>query len=75
MCQSSGERLRWISDTTASFHPLFFWQHRYNFRHKCIYVALMLRRVILSVHDASNVDDKDYYGNKRLETAGTVQEA
>ena len=53
----------------------FFWQHRYNFRHKCIYVALMLRRVILSVHDASNVDDKDYYGNKRLETAGTVQEA
>jgi len=43
---------------------------RYDFRPKAIYVGLMLRRIILAMHDASVMDDKDYYGNKRLELAG-----
>lgn len=30
----------------------------------------MLRRIILAMHDESLMDDKDYYGNKRLELAG-----
>eukprot|EP00669_Euglena_mutabilis_P012686 TRINITY_DN7348_c0_g1_i1.p2 TRINITY_DN7348_c0_g1~~TRINITY_DN7348_c0_g1_i1.p2 ORF type:complete len:202 (-),score=83.26 TRINITY_DN7348_c0_g1_i1:6-611(-) len=30
----------------------------------------MLRRMILATQDPSQLDDKDYYGNKRLELAG-----
>ncbi len=30
----------------------------------------MLRRIILAMHDETLMDDKDYYGNKRLELAG-----
>lgn len=40
---------------------------RYDFRAKCMYVALMIRRIITVMQDPSNLDDKDYYGNKRLE--------
>mmetsp|Transcript_43794 Transcript_43794/g.105889 ORF Transcript_43794/g.105889 Transcript_43794/m.105889 type:complete len:1171 (+) Transcript_43794:84-3596(+) len=43
---------------------------RYDFRPKAIYVCLMLRRIILAMHDETVLDDKDYYGNKRLELAG-----
>ncbi|RDD37370.1 DNA-directed RNA polymerase III subunit RPC2 [Trichoplax sp. H2] len=45
---------------------------RYNFRTKCIYIALMIRRIILSQDTQSILDDKDYYGNKRLELAGQL---
>lgn len=44
----------------------------YNFRSKCVYVAQMVRRVILALEDSSWVDDRDYYGNKRLELAGQL---
>lgn len=37
---------------------------------KCRYLALMIRRIIEASHDPSKLDDKDYYGNKRLELAG-----
>ncbi|XP_077866954.1 DNA-directed RNA polymerase III subunit RPC2-like, partial [Saccoglossus kowalevskii] len=47
--------------------------HKFNFRIKCIYLALMVRRVILAQGDAvKHVDDRDYYGNKRLELAGQL---
>ena len=39
----------------------------YDFRLKAIYVALMVRRIVLGMRDPSTLDDKDYYGNKRLE--------
>lgn len=39
----------------------------YDFRPKYIYLALMIRLVIKASHDSSSLDDKDYYGNKRLE--------
>eukprot|EP01116_Phalansterium_solitarium_P004244 TRINITY_DN15189_c0_g1_i1.p1 TRINITY_DN15189_c0_g1~~TRINITY_DN15189_c0_g1_i1.p1 ORF type:complete len:1168 (-),score=468.17 TRINITY_DN15189_c0_g1_i1:231-3734(-) len=45
---------------------------RYNFRGKCVYVALMLRRIIEAINDPAALDDKDYYGNKRLEMAGQL---
>nr|WCZ58372.1 RNA polymerase III subunit RPC2 [Paratrimastix eleionoma] len=46
--------------------------HMFNFRAKCFYLCLMIRKVILAMNDVGQVDDKDYYGNKRLELAGQL---
>ncbi|KAJ3280249.1 DNA-directed RNA polymerase III core subunit ret1 [Borealophlyctis nickersoniae] len=43
-----------------------------NFRPKCIYVALMVRRCLQAVRDGGVVDDRDFVGNKRLELAGQL---
>ena len=40
---------------------------KFNFQAKCVYIALMIRRIVVAVKDPSTLDDKDYYGNKRLE--------
>ena len=42
----------------------------FDFRQKAVYLAVMLRRMLQTMLDPSQVDDKDYYGNKRLELAG-----
>lgn len=44
----------------------------YDFRVKGIYVGLMIRRILLAMRDPSTMDDKDYYGNKRLELYATL---
>jgi DNA-directed RNA polymerase III subunit RPC2 len=44
----------------------------FNFRAKVIYITHIIRRVLLTVLDRSLLDDKDYYGNKRLELAGSL---
>ena len=44
----------------------------FNFRPKCIYVAHMIRRILLTQLKRVKLDDKDYYGNKRLELAGQL---
>lgn len=33
-------------------------------------MAVMMRRMLAAMLDASLIDDRDYYGNKRLELAG-----
>lgn len=44
----------------------------YNLWPKITFLALMLRRMLICVIDPSHLDDRDYYGNKRLELAGAV---
>ncbi|KAF9579226.1 DNA-directed RNA polymerase III core subunit ret1, partial [Lunasporangiospora selenospora] len=46
--------------------------HDSNFRPKCIYVAVMARRVVMAMLRGDLVDDRDYVGNKRLELAGQL---
>ncbi len=46
--------------------------HGMNFGPKALYVAFMVRRVLMAMHDPSMVDDRDYVGNKRLELAGQM---
>ncbi|ELP90581.1 DNA-directed RNA polymerase III subunit RPC2, putative [Entamoeba invadens IP1] len=44
---------------------------RYNFKTKIIYIALMVSW-ILKADETGELDDKDYYGNKRMELAGQM---
>lgn len=43
---------------------------RYNFQQKILYAAVMIRRMLAAVLDRAFIDDRDYYGNKRLDLAG-----
>ncbi|CAA6656402.1 unnamed protein product [Spirodela intermedia] len=43
-----------------------------NFRPKCIYTAVMLRRMMDAILNADTFDDRDYVGNKRLELSGQL---
>ena len=43
-----------------------------NLRAKALYIAFMVRRVLMAVQNSKLVDDRDYVGNKRLELAGQM---
>lgn len=47
-------------------------QHDWNYRHKALYVCYMVRRMIEATSDSSLLDERDFYGNKRFETTGTL---
>lgn len=44
----------------------------WNFHHKALYVCYMVRRLIEASLDPSLLDERDFYGNKRFETTGTL---
>lgn len=46
--------------------------HENNLKMKALNVAVMLRRTILAKLGKIQCDDRDYYGNKRLELAGQL---
>ena len=43
-----------------------------NYHAKALYLSLMIKRLISAINDNNAIDDKDYYGNKRLELAGQL---
>ncbi|KVH97885.1 DNA-directed RNA polymerase, subunit 2 [Cynara cardunculus var. scolymus] len=43
-----------------------------NFHLKCVYVVVMLRRMMDAILNKDAMDDKDYIGNKRLELSGQL---
>jgi DNA-directed RNA polymerase III subunit RPC2 len=43
---------------------------KYDFMGKVIYLSIMIRGVLQAQNNVKKLDDKDYYGNKRLECAG-----
>lgn len=47
-------------------------KNKYDFRNKARCICLMIRRVLDSANNKNELDDKDYYGNKRLELAGQL---
>ena len=65
-----GEEARYILATVFIAHiPVVNW----NFKVKAFYLAQMLRRVIMAqTNGPQQLDDREYYGNKRLELAGQL---
>ena len=45
---------------------------RGNYHPKALFLALMAKKIINAINNGYKVDDKDYYGNKRLELAGNL---
>ena len=43
----------------------------YDFYDRAVILGMMVRRIILCMDDPTLLDDRDYYGNKRLELAGS----
>ncbi|CAN1173031.1 DNA-directed RNA polymerase III subunit 2 [Linum perenne] len=63
-----GKGLSTLRDIFLAHVPI----HNNNFRPKCIYVAVMLRRIMDAILNKDAMDDKDYVGNKRLELSGQL---
>ena len=57
-----------LANVTLSHIPVI----NFDFRAKCIYIGHIVRRVVMVALGKEPLDDKDYYGNKRLELAGSL---
>lgn len=57
-----------LANVTLSHIPVV----NFDFRAKCIYIGHIVRRVVMVHLGKAPLDDKDYYGNKRLELAGSL---
>ncbi|XP_054716873.1 DNA-directed RNA polymerase III subunit RPC2-like [Uloborus diversus] len=44
----------------------------FNYKVKAVYMAIMIKRIIAAEKNPKLLDDRDYYGNKRLELAGSL---
>lgn len=45
-----------------------------NMLPKAHYLAVMMKKLIDGIKDPSTLDNRDYYGNKRMKCAGTLIE-
>ena len=45
---------------------------QFQLGNKIAYIAVMMRRMMYAILDPSFLDDRDYYGNKRLDLAGAL---
>ncbi|ODM98909.1 DNA-directed RNA polymerase III subunit RPC2 [Orchesella cincta] len=76
MAQLIGTEDSIIMALLGSYSPTTILAHvpveNFNFKMKAMYTAMMVRRVILAQNDPTMLDDRDYYGNKRLELAGSL---
>ncbi|KAH6772430.1 nuclear RNA polymerase C2 [Perilla frutescens var. hirtella] len=66
--QKEGRALNILRESFLANVPV----HENNFRPKCIYVAVMLRRMVEAILNKDSMDDKDYVGNKRVELSGQL---
>ncbi len=41
---------------------------------KAHYLALMMKKLIDAINDPTKLDNRDYYGNKRMKSSGTLIE-
>ncbi|XP_059635642.1 DNA-directed RNA polymerase III subunit 2-like [Cornus florida] len=68
LLEEEGRALGILRDVFIANVPV----RQHNFRAKCIYVAVMLRRMMEAILNKDAMDDKDYVGNKRLELSGQL---
>ena len=58
----------WLKDVLLVNVPTQNW----DFYEKSIYLGLMVRRLLLAEQKIVTADDRDYYGNKRMQLAGDM---